>query len=327
MIRFSGDGMKPVALVLVYITEEHRNLVSEQFELIYAPNENLGEDRTNGITQIALRGKDIQVVLTNGTNGLLATEIDAMPNLEIVCTLGVGHENVALGHAKAKGIRVANAAGTNDDCVADHAMGILLAAIRKIPRLNAGVRQGMWRDDIPRPPHVSYKRMGLVGMGAIAKKIAKRAKAFEMEIGYFSRTRRDETGYQYFDSVKSLAQWCDFLVVAAPGGKETFHMINDEVLAALGPKGVVVNISRGSLVDTNALARALAGNIIAAAALDVYESEPKPPQQLLEFENAILTPHVAGISPEAIHASVQRFIDNVNLHFSGKPLLTAIDGI
>ena len=319
--------MKPVALVLVYITEEHRNLVSEQFELIYAPNENLGEDRTNGITQIALRGKDIQVVLTNGTNGLVATEIDAMPNLEIVCTLGVGYENVALGHAKAKGIRVANAAGTNDDCVADHAMGLLLAAIRKIPKLNAGVRQGMWRDDIPRPPHVSYKRMGLVGMGAIAKKIAKRAKAFEMEIGYFSRTRRDETGYQYFDSVKSLAQWCDFLVIAAPGGKETFHMINDEVLAALGPKGVVVNISRGSLVDTNALAQALAGNIIAAAALDVYESEPKPPQQLLEFENAILTPHVAGISPEAIHASVQRFIDNVNLHFSGKPLLTAIDGI
>jgi D-3-phosphoglycerate dehydrogenase len=241
--------------------------------------------------------------------------------------LGVGHENVALEHAKAKGIRVANAAGTNDDCVADHAMGILLAAIRKIPMLNTGVRQGMWRDDIPRPPHVSYKRMGLVGMGAIAKKIAKRAKAFEMEIGYFSRTRRDDAGYQYFDSVKSLAQWCDFLVVAAPGGKETFHMINDEVLTALGPKGVVVNIARGSLVDTNALARALAGNVIAAAALDVYESEPKPPQQLLEFENAILTPHVAGISPEAIHASVQRFIDNVNLHFAGKPLLTAIDGI
>ena len=124
-----------------------------------------------------------------------------------------------------------------------------------------------------------------------------------------------------------MAQWCDFLVVAAPGGKETFHMINDEILAALGPKGVVVNISRGSLVDTKALARALAGNVIGAAALDVYESEPKPPEELLEFENAILTPHIAGISPEAIHASVQRFIDNVNLHLAGKPLLTPVDGI
>jgi lactate dehydrogenase-like 2-hydroxyacid dehydrogenase len=206
-------------------------------------------------------------------------------------------------------------------------MGILLAAIRKIPMMNAGVRHGMWRDDIPRPPHVSHKRMGLVGMGAIAQKIAKRARAFEMEIGYFSRTRRDEAGYQYFEDAKSLAEWCDFLVVAAPGGKETFHMINDEVLTALGPKGVVVNIARGSLVDTKALAKALAGEVIAAAALDVYESEPKPPQELLELENAILTPHVAGISPEAIHASVQRFIDNVNLHLAGKPLLTPVDGI
>ena len=319
--------MKPLALALVYITEEHRELVSQHFELIYAPNEDLGKDRRNGAAQIASRGKDIRVVLTNGTNGLLESEIDAMPNLEIICTLGVGHENVPIAHAKSKGIRVANAAGTNDDCVADHAMGILLAAIRKIPMMNAGVRHGMWRDDIPRPPHVSYKKLGLVGMGAIAKKIAKRAKAFEMEIGYFSRTRRDVTGYQYFDNLKSLAQWCDFLVVAAPGGKETFHMINDEILAALGPKGVVVNISRGSLVDTKALARALAGNVIGAAALDVYESEPKPPEELLEFENAILTPHIAGISPEAIHASVQRFIDNVNLHLAGKPLLTPVDGI
>jgi lactate dehydrogenase-like 2-hydroxyacid dehydrogenase len=146
--------MKPLALVLVYITEEHRELVSQHFELIYAPNQDLGKDRTNGAAQIASRGKDIRVVLTNGTNGLLESEMDAMPNLEIICTLGVGHENVPIAHAKSKGIRVANAAGTNDDCVADHAMGILLAAIRKIPMMNAGVRHGMWRDDIPRPPHV-----------------------------------------------------------------------------------------------------------------------------------------------------------------------------
>lgn len=317
--------MKPLLLVLVYITEAHRALVSEHFELIYAPNEGLGTDRSNGTAQIAARGKDIRVVLTNGTNGLLPAEIDAMPRLEIICTLGVGYENVALQHACARGIRVVNAAGTNDDCVADHAMGILLAAIRRIPTLNRGVRHGMWRDDIPRPPHVSFKRMGIIGLGAIGKKIAKRALGFDMVIGYYSRTRRDETGYKFFEDVKSLASWCDFLVVAAPGGKETFHIVNADVLTALGPQGVIVNIARGSLVDTQAVADALRERRISAAALDVYESEPKPPTVLLEFDNAVLTPHVGGISPEAIQASVQRFIDNATRHFAGQPLLTPVN--
>jgi lactate dehydrogenase-like 2-hydroxyacid dehydrogenase len=317
--------MKPLLLVLVYITEEHRALVSEHFDLIYSPNEGLGKDRSNGAEQIAQFGKDVRVVLTNGTNGLLPAEIDAMPKLEIVCTLGVGYENVPLAYAKARGIRVCNAAGTNDDCVADHAMGILLAAIRRIPYLNSGVRAGLWRDDIPRPPQVSFKKMGIVGMGAIGKKIAKRASGFEMHIAYFSRSRHDEITYPYFDSIIKLALWCDFLVIAAPGGKETQHIVNTQVLNALGPQGVVVNISRGSLVDTEAVAYALSNGKIAAVALDVYESEPNPPQALLKLENAVITPHIAGISPEAIHASVQRFIDNANLHFSGKELLTPVD--
>ena len=113
-------------------------------------------------------------------------------------------------------------------------------------------------------------------------------------------------------------------MVAAPGGKETFHIINAEILTALGPEGVLVNIARGSLVDTEALAVALRDNVIAAAAIDVYESEPKPPLALLEFENAIITPHVAGLSPEAMLASVVCFIDNVNLHLAGKPLRTPL---
>ena len=317
--------MKPLLLVLVYITEAHRDLVSRYFELIYAPNEDLGKDRSNGTAAIKKHGKDIRLVLTNGTNGLIPAEIDAMPSLEIVCTLGVGFENVAIGHAKARGIRVCNAAGTNDDCVADHAIGILIAAVRRIPHLNTGVRDGLWRDDIPRPPNFSYKKMGIVGMGAIGKKIAKRAKGFEIDIGYHARSRYDETGYRYFDSLIDLAKWCDFLVVAAPGGNDTFHIINADILKALGPSGILVNISRGSLVDTQAVANALENKTIAAAALDVYESEPKPPQVLLKYDNAIITPHIAGISPEAIHASVQRFIDNANRHFAGEPLLTPVD--
>lgn len=317
--------MKPLLLVLVYLSEEHRALVSERFEMIYAPNEHLGADRSNGQAQIAARGGDIRVVLTNGTNGLLAEEIQALPKLELICTVGVGHENVDLKAAGARGIPVCNAAGTNDDAVADHAMAILLAAIRRLPFLNNGVRNGLWRDDIPRPPHVSGRRMGIFGLGNIGKAIARRARGFDMEIGYHSRTRKDETGFKWFDDLLGLAAWCDFLVIAAPGGKATYHAVDRAVLEALGPQGVLVNVARGTLVDTRAVADALRAKKIWAAALDVYENEPTPPAPLLEFDNAILTPHIAGISPQAIHASVLRFLENAERHFAGEPLLTKVN--
>jgi len=316
--------MKPLLLVLVFLSEDHRALVAEQFETIYAPNEKLGADRRNGAAQIAARGQDIRVVLTNGTNGLLADEIAAMPRLELIGTVGVGFENVAIDVARARGIPVCNAAGTNDAAVADHAMAILLAAIRRLPFLNNGVRHGLWRDDIPRPPHVSGRRMGIFGLGAIGKKIAQRARGFDMEIGYHSRTRRDETGFRWFDDIHSLAAWCDFLVIAAPGGKATYHIVDREVLDALGPQGVLVNIARGTLVDTDAVAQALREQRIWAVALDVYENEPTPPAPLLGFDNAVLTPHIGGISPQAIHASVMRFLENADAHFAGRPLITPV---
>jgi len=317
--------MKPTLLVLVYLSEEHRELVSQRFDMIYAPNEGLGADRSNGTAQIAARGNEIRVVLTNGTNGLLPEEIAALPRLELICTVGVGFENVALDAASARGIPVCNAAGTNDDAVADHAMAILLAAIRRIPFLNSGVRTGLWRDDIPRPPHVSGRKMGIFGLGAIGRKVARRAQGFDMEIGYHSRTRRDETGFRWFDDIVSLADWCDFLVIAAPGGKATYHIVSTEVLDALGPQGVIVNVARGTLVDTDAVAAALRDKRIWAAALDVYEGEPTPPAPLLGFDNAVLTPHIGGISPQAIHASVLRFLENAEAHFSGQPLLTRVN--
>jgi lactate dehydrogenase-like 2-hydroxyacid dehydrogenase len=248
-----------------------------------------------------------------------------MPNLKLICTLGVGFENVAVDYAKSRGIPVCNAAGTNHKAVADHAMAILLAAIRRITFLNNGVRHGLWRDDIPRPPHVSGRKMGIFGLGDVGKEIAKRALGFDMEIGYNSRSRNYEIGYKWFENITSLAQWCDFLIIAAPGGKETYHVVNEQVLHALGSEGVLVNIARGTLVDTSAVATALKEKRIWAAALDVYEFEPRPPSELLEFDNAILTPHVGGISPQAIHASVARFIENSEAYLTGKPLLTQVN--
>jgi lactate dehydrogenase-like 2-hydroxyacid dehydrogenase len=325
MVDASPTTAKPVALVMVFITEAHRELVAQSFELLYAPNAALGADRSNGAAQIAARGSEVQIVLTNGTNGITKEELDAMPNLRIVCTLGVGHENVPLDYARQRGVVVCNAANTNDDCVADHAMAILLAAVRGVPMLNRQTRDGIWRDDIPRPPHVSGRRVGILGLGAIGRKIARRALGFDLEVGYFSRARRDDVSYQYFGSARELAAWCDFLMVTVPGGVATAHMVNDEVLTALGPEGVLVNVARGGVVDTAAVARALRDGRIYNAALDVYEGEPEPPRELFEFENVVLTPHVGGISPQAIHASVQRFIDNATRHMACLPLLTQVN--
>ena len=317
-------SIKPTLLVLVYLAPEHRNLLSDRFELLYAPNEGLGVDRSNGQEQINLRGEEIEFVLTNGANGLLPIEIDAMPKLKLICSLGVGFENVAIEHARRCGIPVCNAAGTNHVAVADHAMAILLAAIRRVTFLNNGVRHGLWRDDIPRPPHVSGRKMGIFGLGAAGTEIAKRARGFDMEIGYNSRSRKDQLGFRWFENINSLAQWCDYLIIAAPASEETYHVVNGEVLNFLGPDGVLVNVARGTLVDTNAVATALKQKRIWAVALDVYEFEPTPPSQLFEFDNAILTPHIAGISPQAIHASVMRFIENTEAFLAGKPLLTQV---
>jgi lactate dehydrogenase-like 2-hydroxyacid dehydrogenase len=317
-------SIKPTLLVLVYLAPEHRNLLSDRFELLYAPNEGLGVDRSNGQEQINLSGEEIEFVLTNGANGLLPIEIDAMPKLKLICSLGVGFENVAIEHARRCGIPVCNAAGTNHVAVADHAMAILLAAIRRVTFLNNGVRHGLWRDDIPRPPHVSGRKMGIFGLGAVGTEIAKRARGFDMEIGYNSRSRKDQLGFRWFENINSLAQWCDYLIIAAPASEETYHVVNGEVLNFLGPDGVLVNVARGTLVDTNAVATALKQKRIWAVALDVYEFEPTPPSQLFEFDNAILTPHIAGISPQAIHASVMRFIENTEAFLAGKPLLTQV---
>ncbi len=317
-------SIKPTLLVLVYLAPEHRNLLSDRFELLYAPNEGLGVDRSNGQEQINLRGEEIEFVLTNGANGLLPIEIDAMPKLKLICSLGVGFENVAIEHARRCGIPVCNAAGTNHVAVADHAMAILLAAIRRVTFLNNGVRHGLWRDDIPRPPHVSGRKMGIFGLGAVGTEIAKRARGFDMEIGYNSRSRKDQLGFRWFENINSLAQWCDYLIIAAPASEETYHVVNGEVLNFLGPDGVLVNVARGTLVDTNAVATALKQKRIWAVALDVYEFEPTPPSQLFEFDNAILTPHIAGISPQAIYASVMRFIENTEAFLAGKPLLTQV---
>jgi lactate dehydrogenase-like 2-hydroxyacid dehydrogenase len=208
--------------------------------------------------------------------------------------------------------------------VADHAFALLLATVRAIPQLDRACRGGVWRDGLPMSPKLAGKRLGILGLGTIGRQIAKRGAGFDMEIGYHNRSHVQDLAYRYLESTEALAQWCDMLVVATPGGAATRHLVDARVLKALGPRGYLVNVARGSVVDTDALAQALRDGAIAGAGLDVYESEPEPPASLLGFTNVVLTPHVAGWSPESVDASVRRFLDNARRHLAGETVLTPI---
>ena len=259
-------------------------------------------------------------MLTIGSTCLTAEEIAAMPRLKLISALGAGYELIDMAAAQARGIPVTNGAGTNDVAVADHTMALLLAVVRDIPTLDRLTREGVWRTEISIKPGVSGKRLGILGLGTIGRHIARRAQAFDLAVGYHNRRRRDDTDFRYFDSTLALADWADFLVIATPGGAQTRHLVDAALLKALGPSGYLINIARGSVVDTRALAQALIDGSLAGAALDVYESEPAAPKDLLDCPNLVLTPHVAGWSPEAIDATITCFLSNVMRLIACEPL-------
>ncbi|WP_175780337.1 2-hydroxyacid dehydrogenase [Burkholderia cenocepacia] len=309
--------MKPELLVLIALRGDAHREIAASFDVRYAPTPDARE------RVIAEHGGTIRAVLTNGSTGLTAAEIDRLPQLTFVSALGAGYEHIDVAHAKARGITVVTGAGTNDDCVADHAFALLLAAVRNVVQLDAKTRAGVWRDGLSMPPNVSGKKLGIVGLGKIGEKCARRAAGFDIEIGYHNRSEKP-VPYRYFDRVDALAQWADFLIVATPGGAGTRHLIERTVLDALGPGGFLVNVSRGSVVDTAALADALREERIAGAALDVYEGEPEPPRALTDLDSVVLTPHMGGWSPEALDRSVRQFLDNAARHFTGQPVLTPV---
>jgi len=305
-------------LVLNSLSSAHQAQIAAVYDMTYAPTP---AERS---AAIAAHGASLRAVLTIGVIGLTPDELAAMPKLELLCAMGAGYEGLPLEAARARGIALANGAGTNDDCVADHAFGLLIGAVRGIRTLDRQCREGVWREAIPQPPNVSGKRLGILGLGTIGQKIARRAAGFDMEIGYHNRKPREGATHRYFDSLKALASWTDVLMVATPGGPGTRHMVGAEILDALGPQGFLVNISRGSVVDTEALAAALREKRIAGAGLDVYESEPKRPEPLIGLDNVLLTPHMAGWSPEATQASVDRFMANAEGHFAGLGVVSPI---
>ncbi|WNW09636.1 2-hydroxyacid dehydrogenase [Pseudomonas sp. DTU_2021_1001937_2_SI_NGA_ILE_001] len=271
---------------------------------------------------IAEQGGQIDAVVTRGPLGLFAEEMDAMPNLRLICVSGAGYEKVDVAAAQARGILVSNGAGVNAPTVADHAMALLLAMVRDIPQADASVRRSEWRKVMC--PSFAGKRLGILGLGAVGLEIARRAEAFGMHIDYHNRRPRQDLAYRWQPSVRELAEAADFLVLATPGGAATHHLVDAEVLQALGTQGYLVNVARASVVDTQALLAALQAGQIAGAALDVFDDEPQVPDAFKALANVVLTPHVAGLSPEASGDSVRLVRDNLLAFFAGRPLLTPV---
>lgn len=274
---------------------------------------------------IAAHGQAISAVLTRGPLGLRADEIDALPRLEIITVIGAGYEHVDLEAARKRGIMVTNGAGVNASSVADHTLALLLALVRDIPRADASVRRGEWSKVMR--PSLAGKRLGVLGLGAVGVAIARRAAlGFGMAVSYHNRRPRADVEYRYHATVQALAADSDYLIIATPGGADTQLLVDAEVLQALGEHGFIVNIARGSVVDTAALVSALQQRQIAGAGLDVFDDEPNVPEALKALDNVVLTPHVAGLSPDAVQATVEMVAKNLLAHFSGRPVLTPVQG-
>jgi len=263
--------------------------------------------------------------VTTGVVGIDADTVRQLPRLGMLACFGVGYDKVdrvALGQ---RGIRLSNTPGVVATCVADHAMGLLIALKRRIAHADRLAHAGVWgKQAVGLTTRVSGKRMGILGLGDIGKRVAQRAAGFDMQIGYHNRHQRPELAHSYFASAVALAHWADCLVVACPGGAETRHLVNAPVIEALGPHGVLINIARGSVVDEAALVAALVAGRLGGAALDVFENEPGIPAALAGLDNVVLTPHIAGSTQETWREAFDLMCANLAAFLAGEPLPTSV---
>ena len=267
----------------------------------------------------------VRALITAGGQALGADVMDQMPNLGAIVCYGTGFDGVDLDAAKARNIAVGHSPAANAAAVADLAMTLMLMVTRRILPADQYVRSGGWANATPSPmmvplPGMPGAKIGIYGMGAIGRKIASRASAFEMDVGYFNRTRYDDLPYAYHPTLGELIDWCDIVMVAVRAGADTQHIIDAAMLKRLGPNGTIINISRGSTIDQAALVDALRNKTIAGAGLDVFEIEPHKPDALSEFPKVVLTPHIGGHTLQS-HVGMQDcVIANLAAFYAGRLL-------
>ncbi len=264
---------------------------------------------------LAAHGGEFEGFVTSAGVGYTADTLATLTNLRVISSFGVGLDKLDLAAAKARGIAVGYTPDVLNDCVADLAMALMLDIGRRVSEADRFVRRGDWvtpgAKSFPLARKVSGAKLGIVGLGRIGQTIARRATGFEMDIRYHSRRPVEGAVWRHEPSLVELARWCDYLIVITAGGAGTKHLVNEAVLEALGPRGFLVNVARGSVIDEAALVRALQARRIAGAGLDVFENEPHVPAALFELDNVVLLPHIASGTEETRQAMADRTFDNL----------------
>jgi len=294
----------------------------EPLQGAFTVHDRLHEQDAAGFERIAPR---IRAICGSGESKVSAELMARLPALEIISIMGVGYDGVDVAAAKARGVMVAHTPDVLNDDVADLALALMLNVARRIPQADAYLRAGKWpAGPMPLARKMSGARLGVVGMGRIGQAIAQRALAFGMSVAYTARSAKPALPYAFHATPRELAAASDFLVVITPGGAATRKLIDADVLRALGPNGYLVNVARGSVVDEAALIEALQKGSIAGAALDVFENEPNVPEALRQLDNVVLVPHIGSATTQTRHAMAARAFDNLQAHFAGQQLPSAV---
>lgn len=310
---------KPILLVVTPFAAELLEPLASIFEIVR------WKELDNAREFLVQRGSEVCAVITNGMVGLPAGSAQHLERVQLIACNGVGFDAIDMDWAQRHGIAVANTPDVLSSDVADLALGLLLAVFRQIPLADRHVRSGAWaQGPLPLGRRLAGSRVGIVGLGRIGHLIAGRCAAFDTTVAYAGRSRQTDVPYRYFASLTDLAAWSDVLIVATPGGATTRHLVSAEVLDALGPSGVLINIARGSVVDEQALVERLSSGGIAAAGLDVFADEPNVSAPLLSLPQVVLSPHIASATIETRLAMAELVIANVKAFAQGRPLPTQV---
>lgn len=311
---------RPVVLMPAPMTPVVVSGCEARFELL-----RLWEAPDPGVL-LAERGADVRGVATGGHRGIGADLLQHLPNLQIIANLGVGYDSVDVVEATRRGVVVTNTPSVLDDEVADTALGLLLMTVRELSAAERYLRAGRWESEGPYPltrATVTGRRLGILGLGRIGEAVARRAEAFGMTVGYHNRRPKD-VPYRYYPNVLEMAEDVDTIVVVVPGGDATRHLVDADVLKALGPDGVLINVARGSVVDEQALVAALQDGTIMGAGLDVFADEPRVPAELMTMDHVVLLPHVGSASVATRDAMSRLVVDNLASWFDSGRALTPV---
>ena len=273
-----------------------------------------------------LHGGSIQAVVTSGVYGADQLALDQLPNLKVISSFGVGHDAIDTAYLARRGIQLSNTPDVLNNSVAETALALMLCVSRRVCEAERFVRAGKWQEEkFPLGNDLHGKTCGIVGLGKIGKTLARLVSAFDMNVAYYRPSGPyAEVSHTHYADLQALATAADYLVVIVPGGPETRHLINRQVMRALGPKSFLINVARGSVVDEAALVTALLESEIGGAALDVFEDEPHVPAALLEMDNVVLLPHIGSATHETRQAMADLVFENLNAYFERGRLVTPV---